>query len=272
MDRTYVVTGAASGIGAATTRRLRGDGARVIACDLHDADVIADLATPEGRKALVEGVTAKSGGRIDAIVANAGGGPAETSLQLNFFGAVATLEGLRPLLAASPAPRAVAVSSISALKPPPPAIVDACLALDEAAAVAEGWRAYHAGELGRGSSDVVPDAAQISLDLYGAAKRALHLWCRRTAPTPAWAGAGVPLNVVALGFYETPAAAYVLSEPDHRAAVAAMAPLRGAFPGRADEAAAILAWLVSPENSQMTGQILFADAGVECLARKEIAP
>ncbi len=48
-------------------------------------------------------------------------------------------------------------------------------------------------------------------------------------------------------------------------------PLRGAFPGQADEAAAILAWLVSPENSQMTGQILFADAGFECLARRETA-
>jgi NAD(P)-dependent dehydrogenase (short-subunit alcohol dehydrogenase family) len=272
MERTYVVTGAASGIGAATARRLRGGGARVIACDLHDADVIADLATPEGRTALIEAVAAQSGGRIDAIVANAGGGPAETSLQLNFFGAVATLEGLRPLLAASAAPRAVAVSSISSLRPAPPRLIDACLALDESAAVAEAGRASHAGELGRASSDLMPDSAQTSLDLYGAAERALHLWCRRTAPTPAWGGAGITLNVVALGFYETPAAAYILSDPDHRAAMAAMAPLRGAFPGQADEAAAVLAWLVSPENSQMTGQILFADAGFECLARKEIAP
>ena len=271
MDRTCVVTGAASGIGAATAERLGRDGVRVIACDLHDADVIADLATPEGRAALVDRVAAASGGRIDAIVANAGGGPAETSLQLNFFGAVATLEGLRPLMAASPAPRAVAVSSISSLRPPLPAIIDACLALDEPAAIAEALRAYQAGELGRASSDLVPDAAQLSLDLYGAAKRALNLWCRRTATTPEWAGAGIPLNVVALGFYETPAAAYVLSDPSHRAAMAAMAPLRGAFPGQADEAAAILAWLVSPENSQMTGQILFADAGFECLAHRETA-
>jgi NAD(P)-dependent dehydrogenase (short-subunit alcohol dehydrogenase family) len=269
MDRTCVVTGAASGIGAATVKRLNDAGARVIACDLHDAEVIADLATEKGRAALVEGVAKASGGRIDAIVANAGGGPAETSLQLNFFGAVATLEGLRPLLAESAAPRAVAVSSISSLRPPPPNLIDLCVAGDESGAVAEAWRAYHAGELAHSSSALVPDAAQLSLDLYGAAKRALNLWCRRTAPSAAWGGAGIPLNVVALGFYETPAAAYVLSDPSHRAAVAAMTPLRGAFPGRADEAAAILAWLVSPDNSQMTGQILFADAGLECLARKE---
>ncbi|HEV2170004.1 MAG TPA: SDR family NAD(P)-dependent oxidoreductase, partial [Candidatus Binatus sp.] len=100
MDRTYVVTGAASGIGAATTRYLRERGGRVITCDLHDADVIADLTTREGRGELVEGVTRLSAGSIDAIIANAGGGPPQTSLSLNFFGAVATLVGLRPLLTA----------------------------------------------------------------------------------------------------------------------------------------------------------------------------
>jgi NAD(P)-dependent dehydrogenase (short-subunit alcohol dehydrogenase family) len=119
MQRTYVVTGAASGVGAATARFLRAQGGQVIACDLHDADVIADLATAEGRAVLVDGVAKLAGGKIDAIVANAGGGPPETSLSLNFFGAVATLEGLRPLLEASAAPRAVAVSSVASLKPPP---------------------------------------------------------------------------------------------------------------------------------------------------------
>jgi hypothetical protein len=48
-----------------------------------------------------------------------------------------------------------------------------------------------------------------------------------------------------------------------------MAPLRGASPGRPEQMAAILAWCVSPENALMTGQILFVDAGLECLARGE---
>jgi len=73
MDRTYAVTGAASGIGAATTRYLRERGGRVISCDLHDADVIANLTTREGRAELIDGVTRLSGGKIDGIVANAGG-------------------------------------------------------------------------------------------------------------------------------------------------------------------------------------------------------
>src|ERR1700722_1866156 len=136
MDRVYVVTGAASGIGAATARTLRERGDRVIACDLHDTEVIGDLSTPEGRSALVDGVTRLTGGAIDAIIANAGGGPPETSLSLNFFGAVATLEGLRPLLETSTAPRAVAVSSIASLRQPYPPLIEACLNMDETPAIA----------------------------------------------------------------------------------------------------------------------------------------
>jgi NAD(P)-dependent dehydrogenase (short-subunit alcohol dehydrogenase family) len=254
MARTSVVTGAASGIGAATKRWLAERGERVIGCDLHDADVIADLTTPAGRSELIASVTRLSGGRIDAIVANAGGGPAETSVSLNFFGAVATLDGLRPLLRGSAAPRAVAVSSIASLRPPHDAIAAACLRRDESTAI----------RLGR---QVIAADAEAPLTLYGSAKHALQIWCRSQAATPEWAGAGILLNVVALGFYDTPAAAYVLSNPDSRAAAAQLVPLRGAFPGRPAEAASLLAWCVSADNAQLTGQILFADGGFECSVR-----
>jgi NAD(P)-dependent dehydrogenase (short-subunit alcohol dehydrogenase family) len=255
MDRTYVVTGAASGIGVATVQRLREQGDRVIACDLHDAEVIGDLATEEGRAGLVEGVTRLSGGRIDAIVANAGGGPPETMLSLNFFGAVATVEGLRPLLGGSAAPRAVMVSSVSALGPADPGLVEACLSGDEGAAIAAACDALAAGKDG--------------LSLYGSAKHAMNCWCRRVAGEPEWAGAGIPLNVIAPGVIDTPAAAWILSDPDRRAQMRRMAPLRGAHPGQPEQMAALIAWCVSPENSLMTGQILFADGGLECLARGE---
>jgi NAD(P)-dependent dehydrogenase (short-subunit alcohol dehydrogenase family) len=266
MRRTYVVTGSASGIGAATARLLRKRGFKVIGCDLRKADVIGDLATPKGRAAMVEGVTRLSRGKIDAIIANAGGGPPETSLSLNFFGAVATLEGLRPLLAASPAPRAVAVSSVASLRPGIPGLVDALLASDEAKAIAF---AKDAIARRRGTpANPLPDDVQTPLDLYGNAKQALQIWCRRAAAKPEWAGAGIALNVVALGFFDTPAAAYVLNDPASRAAMARMVPLRGAFPGRAEDAAALLAWCASAENSHLTGQLLFADGGLECLARE----
>jgi NAD(P)-dependent dehydrogenase (short-subunit alcohol dehydrogenase family) len=267
--RTYVVTGAASGIGAATTQYLRERGGRVIACDLREGDVTGDLTTMDGRAAMVEGVSRLSGGRIDAIVANAGGGPPETSLQLNFFGTVATLEGLRPLLAGSAAPRAVAVSSIASLRLDA-GFVEPCLAMDEEAALAQAKSVVAARrEPQTGANRLLPSNTDLPLDLYGNAKHALQRWCRRAAVTPEWGGAGIPLNVVALGFFDTPAAAYVLNDPKSNSAMAAMVPLHGAYPGRPAEAAAILAWCVSAENSQMTGQILFVDGGFECRVRGE---
>lgn len=263
MGRTYVITGSASGIGAATARRLAAAGERVIGVDLRAADVIADLATEAGRAALVAGVTRLSGGVIDGVIANAGGGPAETMLQLNFFGAVATLQGLRPMLARSVAPRAVAVSSISSMRQHPPGVVEACLTMDERAAVAARWHPHEDCEADRGGNDGAADAAQ-ALALYGAAKQALQRWCRKTAPCAAWAGAGITLNVVALGFYDTPSAAYVFQDPQRRAAMGQLCPLSGSYPGRPEAAAALLAWITSADNTQMTGQVLFADGGFEC--------
>ena len=254
-NRTYAVTGATSGIGAATVRYLRERGGRVIACDVGDADVVGDLTTSEGRAALVDGVTRLTGGRIDAIVANAGGGPPQTMLSLNFFGAVATLEGLRPLLAASPAPRAVMVSSVSSFAQFDPALIEACLAGDECAATAAAGQALAAGKG--------------PLCLYGSAKHALNRWCRRVAAEPQWAGAAIPLNVIAPGVIDTPAAAPILSDPDRRAQIGSMVPMRGAYPGSPEQLAAIVAWCVSAENALMTGQILFVDGGFECLTRGE---
>jgi NAD(P)-dependent dehydrogenase (short-subunit alcohol dehydrogenase family) len=239
----------------------------VIACDLRNADVIADLTNIEGRAALVDGVKRLSGGRIDAIIANAGGGLPETSLSLNFFGAVATLEGLRPLLKNSPTPRAVAVSSIASLGPTEPALVEACLSLDEERANATGWE--FAAKTAPIEEMTPAQAMKVGLDLYSNAKHALNRWCRRAAVKPEWAGAGIPLNVVAPGFIDTPAAAYILADPERKAAMGQMVPMRGAYPGRPEQMAAILAWCVSPGNSLMTGQVLFVDGGVECTQRGE---
>ena len=201
---------------------------------------------------MIEGVTRLCGGRLDGVVANAGGGPAETMLSLNFFGAVATLEGLRPLLAKSPAPRAVAVSSIASLQPPDPALVDACLSLDEPKALAAAHAAIAAGG---------------AAGLYGAAKVALNRWCRTAAASADWAGAGILLNVVAPGVIATPAAAWILDNPENRAEMARRAPLPTATPGQPQDMAALIAWCAGPENALMVGNVLFADGGVECAAR-----
>ncbi len=69
---TYCVTGTASGIGQATKARLESLGHEVIGVDLRDADVVADMSTPEGRQAAVDGVLAACGGRLDGLIPCAG--------------------------------------------------------------------------------------------------------------------------------------------------------------------------------------------------------
>lgn len=244
MKRTYVVTGSASGIGACTAEILRTQGNEVIGCDLRDADVIADLSTPQGRQSLVDQV--RQWGHVDAVLAIAGGGR-DRLLETNYFGALATLEGLRPLLAGSDSPRAVAVSSTSSLAPADERVLNACAAGDEQTATALV-----------GADPALREAA------YGIAKRALNGWIRRAAPTPEWAGAGIALNAVASGVIDTPAAAWILTDDAVRTAVEEVAPQPfGGFPGRPEWIAHLIGWLAGPQNHFVTGQVVFADGGSE---------
>jgi len=255
MSRTYVITGAASGIGKATAELLTARGERVIGVDIHDADVTVDLSTPAGRADMVARVTDLSGGRIDAIIANAGlATPTATTVAVNYFGTVATLTGLRPLLADSSAPRAVATTSMASLFPPDDALLKALTAGDETAALARGAELEAAGG----------DAANL---IYGTTKRALALWIRRNAPTADWAGAGIPLNAIAPGVVETPMTAAFTGSPEARQAILTMVPmpLNGIFEPR--DVAYLLAWLTSEENAHLCGQVVFIDGGSDAVIR-----
>jgi len=139
--------------------------------------------------------------------------------------------------------------------------------MDEPAAIAAAWE--FATRNGPVDAMSAVEATKLAGDLYANAKHALNRWCRRVAVKPDWAGARIPLNVVAPGFIDTPAAAYILSNSETSAAMRQMVPMRGAYPARPEEMAAILAWCVSAENSLMTGQILFVDGGAEPLLRGE---
>ncbi len=255
MTRTHVITGAASGIGKAARELLESRGDRVIGVDLHGTDVVADLSTPHGRAAMVDAVARLTDGRIDAVHAVAGlATPTPATVSVNYFGMVATLEGLRPLLAGSPAPRAVGVSSMASLMPLDDELVALLSAGDEAAAVAR-------------AEVLAKDPATTGQLIYASTKKAFSQWIRRTAPTPDWAGASIPLNCVAPGVIATPMTEQFTSTEEARHAILEMVPMPLNGIAEPIAVAELLAWLTSEANTHLCGQVVFIDGGSDVVIR-----
>ena len=251
---TIAITGSASGIGAATRRRLEADGHTVIGIDLAGAEVEVDLSTAAGRAAMVDQVGERSGGVLDGVLAGAGirGDDGAPIVSVHYFGAVATLDGLRPLLAASPTGgAAVAISSNSTTTQPglSSAVVAACLSGDEDAARAAAG----------------PDG----LGAYGESKLALARWVRRAAVSADWVGAGVRLNAIAPGFVDTP---MTEGSWDFISGLGKIYPMPAGRAGRPEEIAASIAFLLSPEAAYLCGTVLVVDGGTEAALRGEDWP
>jgi NAD(P)-dependent dehydrogenase (short-subunit alcohol dehydrogenase family) len=252
--RTIVVTGSASGMGAATKARLEGQGDRIIGVDLRDADVIADLGTTDGRDAAIAKVGELSGGAIDGLVTWAGlpgltDRPGSLLASVNYFGTVAMLAGLRPLLANGTDAAAVAISSNSTTCQPgvPMDVVKLCLDGNEA-----------------GARDAADAASSIAT--YPATKTALAWWVRQQAPTAEWAGAGITLNAVAPGAVETPLLQASRSDKEIGHMIDAF-PIPVGRKGTADELAAFVQFLLGPDARFFCGSVLFCDGGTDAQLR-----
>jgi NADP-dependent 3-hydroxy acid dehydrogenase YdfG len=134
MTRTAVVTGASSGIGAATARRLVADGFEVIAAARRE-DRLETLAKETGvRPARLDVTDAESvrefaaglGDELDVLVNNAGGAfgadPVATGdpddwqamFSVNVLGTLRVTQALLPLLSAGPGGSIVNVTSTAA--------------------------------------------------------------------------------------------------------------------------------------------------------------
>lgn len=252
MSRTIVITGSASGIGKATAELFRSRGDQVIGVDLHDAEVCADLSTPDGRTEAFIGVLSLSS-QIDAVITCAGlSGNSPTVVAVNFFGTTEFVTGLLPALANSDAPRVAVVASSVAIHASDAPLGEACLAGDEEAAL------VRAGELGASGGGAA---------IYPGSKAALARWVRRESITPAWAGAGIPLNAVAPGVVLTPMVAGLFEDPKMVAAMDQAVPMPLNGHQDPEVLADALAFLVAVENTHITGQVIFCDGGAEAVRR-----
>jgi NAD(P)-dependent dehydrogenase (short-subunit alcohol dehydrogenase family) len=237
-----VITGGASGIGAATAHRMHEEGARVAIVDI-DGDAaaavaasvggtafVADVADPEACTAAI-GAAAEALGGLDVLFNNAGVGAARPLhdysdrawaklIGVNLAG---TFHGIR---AAVPLMRErggciVNHASVSGVRP----------------TRFEG--PYSAAKAG-----------VISLTMDAALEYA-----------PA-----IRVNCVSPGLVETPLTAGVLGDPNLRAAVERATPMGRV--GTADDVANVVVFLASPLAAYITGQNIVVDGG-SCLPNSQ---
>lgn len=255
MGRTYIVTGAASGIGAATVALLKERNATVYGVDIQGADVNADLSTSDGRLDAAAKSIELCGGNIDGVIACAGlVQPIAKTVSVNFFGVTEFLTALLPALTKSSAPRVSVTSSMASLMPNSRELVDAMMSMEEAKAVAIAEVLVARGY------------AEAGL-IYGSTKRAISRWIRRESIRPEWAGAGIPLNAVGPGIVETPMVADMIATAAARAAIDMMVPMPLNHYLKPRQVAYLLTWLAGEENTHTTGQTIYIDGGSDAALR-----
>ncbi len=254
---TTVVTGSASGIGAATRKRFEQAGDRVIGIDIRNAEIIADLSTHDGRQVAVKSVK-QHYGAFDRFVACAGVAtyvrPPSLIGSINYFGAVDLLDGLFEQLQRGNKGNAVVILSNSAQ----------WLQLDETPYVLA--LLDHNEDGAARIIDEMDDAFLAASHAYVGSKLALGRAIRRRVI--GWGKAGVRLNGVAPGNTRTPMLQRVLEDPNTRDGVQSMEIPLGRL-AEPDEVANLVAFLCSPEASYIHGGIYYVDGGIDAHIRPD---
>ena len=247
----FAMTGGATGIGAALKEQLRADGHTVIVVDIKDADVVADLSTAEGRQAAIDGVTAAAPDGLDGFIPCAGLGnnvqPSSLVASVNFFGAQATVEGLRELVARKNGTILIVASNSAPMMQADHPFVEACLAGDEKSAL---------------------ELATDGNVAYMGSKRALIQWMRRNVND--YARGGVRLNAIAPGITRTALMEGVSKDPAFAEGIKqfeAMTPVGGS--ARPEQIADAMMFLLSDAASFICGAVLFVDGGTDALLRPD---
>jgi NAD(P)-dependent dehydrogenase (short-subunit alcohol dehydrogenase family) len=243
--RTAMVTGASYGIGAATAVGLAEDGFDVAVTDL----AVDSLADTLGR-------IAATGRRAVPVALDV---RVQDSVERTFAAAVAALGPLDVLVNNAGVPN---------LGKP---VVDVTRAeWDNVLAVNLTGTFFMAQAMGRhligaGRPGVIISLASThglvgfaNTSAYGITKAGISHMTRMLAIE--WAGHGIRVNAVAPGTTQTPSRAPRLADPTHRARMLGRIPA-GRF-GTAEEMAAAVRYLASPQASYITGHTLVLDGGL----------
>lgn len=236
MEGVVLITGASGGLGRAVARALSLDGWRVarvsrsrerlLATEFETLDIEADASRPEGAAAAL--ATCKAHFGVPTALAHCAGTTLLAPLHRT------TPDQFRSCLAAN---LESAFFTLAAF------VTAAREARQPAAAVLV--------------SSVVARTGVANHEAIAAAKAGIEALVRSAAAT--YATDGIRVNAVAPGLMDTPAAAAFLKTPSLREGAARQYPLGGV--GEASDAAAAMAWLLSPAARRVTGQILPVDGG-----------
>lgn len=249
----YAMTGGATGIGAELKSQLVAAGHQVISVDIQAGDIVADLSIAEGRQTAIDGIRERAQEGLDGFIPCAGLPPVAKPLsliaQVNYFAVVATVEGLRDLLAKKRGTVLLVASNSAPMIATDDAFVQACLAGDEAAACAEiETRDGHTA--------------------YAGTKRALTIWMRRNVVE--YAAGGVRLNAVAPGITLTPLTERVMADEelgDVMRQFGESVPWGGT--AQPAQIANVMRFMLSDEADFVCGSIFFVDGGSDAMMRPD---
>jgi NAD(P)-dependent dehydrogenase (short-subunit alcohol dehydrogenase family) len=238
--RSAIVTGAASGIGAATVRVLHARGYRIACVDRNGPGVRAVAAALGAQHLAIELDVADEG----AI----GGAFADAAKALGGLDALVTSAGVADMTPF------MNLDAATFRRVYDDNVIGTFLSIREAARhMARGARictvASVAGLRGGGLSGTAA---------YAASKGAVLALTKNAAR--ALAERGIAVNAIAPGATNTPMIAHVFADEAHRRRVESMSVLNRA--AEADEIAHAIAFLISPEAAYVDGATLVADGGL----------
>ena len=243
--RTALVTGASYGIGAATAIGLAEDGFDVAVTDLAIDDLAETIAAIEstGRRAVPIGLDVRSQPSIDTA----------------FQTAIAALGRLDALVNNAGVP-SLGKPAVDIARHEWDGVMAVNLTGTFFASQAMGRHLIGTGRPGTiislASTHGVVGFANASA--YGIAKAGVSHMTRMLAIE--WAPHRIRVNAVAPGTTETRSRAPRLADPEHRHRMLSRIPI-GRF-GTAQEMAAAIRYLASPQASYITGQTLILDGGL----------